>query len=1311
MAKQRASVLLIVLGLAIVLFLLYRRYSKTKEGFLTTAPIVPPVMSSPGIITTFAGTGTKGYSGDNGPATSATLNWPRNILSDASGNIFIADSNNARIRMIEAGTGYIRTIAGGGTLGAATTTTGEGGLPTNISLNQPRGMGLDASGNLYIADSNNNKIRKVDAATNTITTIAGTGVASFTGDNGPATSATLNQPTGVALDLSGNVYIVDSNNFRIRKIDAVTKKISTIAGNGVNADIAIPTTGSSPTTISFFGTPLDIKVDINRNIYISTFSNILYIIAGSGTNPFATSIVSTYTQGFIYRFPNLSGSGLQGISIDKFGNVYWTPYASHQLYKLTISTGIMDLLAGVGGAAGNGSAIGNVTVPSINDGGSALLGILNYPTGCTVDPSGNVYIADSFSCRIRKVAYVQCVANSISCTSLTNFVCAPGFSNNGTACVTCPAGWTCSNTSNSSTNVGCPIGTSCEQWSSNATSCTNCLAGTYNSIVGGVCLTCPTNNASCSTSNFVCKPGFSNTGTACAPCPAGFACSGTVNTPCAVGTFSLTGQTTCTNCLAGTYTNLTGKSNCITCPPNSVCATGGTSATATGLTSLVCMPGFSNTGTACVSCPNGFGCSGTVNTPCAAGTYSQGGLVTCSNCGTGTYTPLTGQSNCITCPSNITSCTTTSYTCATGFSNTGSNCQGCPAGYSCSGTQNTPCAAGTYSLAGQTTCTPCGAGTYTNLTGQSNCITCPPNSACASGGSNQAATGLTALTCQPGFSNAGTTCLSCPNGFSCSGTTNTPCVTGTYSQGGLTTCSNCGAGTYTNLTGQSNCITCPANSVCAANGAQATATGLKSLVCSPSFSNTGTACQTCPPGYACSGTANSACVIGTYSAGGLEKCAQCGAGTYINATGQTACLSCPVNSTCAVGGTQATTLGLSALTCQPGFSNTGTACASCPPGYACSGTGNTACVIGTYSAGGQVQCSNCAAGTYNSTSGSSNCPSSCPVANTISCTSATSFTCAAGYYSNAGTCTICPTGSTCSPGGTSYLPGQTSFSAMSGWTCTGNTCTHNQYATSLPSYTQGSIPNMNLLLSGVNTSNCDKSNTCVYDWTVGSNVVPGPASANPCIALKSWYDFDKKACTSGTGAIVTTTNCTSNTVYDLQANACVQVRKPFASQPPNTINSPSTKNPGDFGNCKTITEGDCTPYYMSSNVFVTTNPCKAPSKYDFTTRSCTAVDPCCGLTPNALASNATCLSYVQTSQVYTQVASKCPPKSTDKCCSVANQKLAQCASYWTKSNVFTYSPNYTNKCKTSGFQDYNNGIDTIAEKRSKWMQSRQLINA
>src|SRR5439155_449560 len=168
------------------------------------------VDAASGIITTVAGNGSFGFAGDGGVATSASVSGPAGVAVDAGGNLYIANYSTHRIRKVDAATGIITTVAGNGTISFA----GDGGAATNASLNYPASVALDASRNLYIADPNNNRIRKVAAATGIITTVAGGG--SALGDGGAATSASLYGPSAVALDASGNLYIADQNNHRIR---------------------------------------------------------------------------------------------------------------------------------------------------------------------------------------------------------------------------------------------------------------------------------------------------------------------------------------------------------------------------------------------------------------------------------------------------------------------------------------------------------------------------------------------------------------------------------------------------------------------------------------------------------------------------------------------------------------------------------------------------------------------------------------------------------------------------------------------------------------------------------------------------------------------------------------------------------------------------------------------------------------------------------------------------------------------------------------------------------------------------------------
>ncbi len=234
-----------------------------------------------GIISTIAGTGDADFSGDGGAATSAKLNNPTGVVLDSSGrpieftfllsvtlyysvdNVYIADLNNDHIRKVTATTGVITSIAGSvsGSYG------GDGGAATSASLYGPTGIAIDTSGNLYISDQFNDRIRKIAVSTNIITTIAGTGMNGFSGDGGAATSASIQRPIGVSLDSSSNVYFGDYGGYNvIRKITVSTGIITTVAGTGS------PTGGYNgdniQATAATFNSPTDVIVDSVGNLYI-----------------------------------------------------------------------------------------------------------------------------------------------------------------------------------------------------------------------------------------------------------------------------------------------------------------------------------------------------------------------------------------------------------------------------------------------------------------------------------------------------------------------------------------------------------------------------------------------------------------------------------------------------------------------------------------------------------------------------------------------------------------------------------------------------------------------------------------------------------------------------------------------------------------------------------------------------------------------------------------------------------------------------------------------------------------------------------
>ena len=240
-----------------------------------------------GWIATIAGTGQGGSLATGIPATTAQLVTPAGICADASNNLFIADSGNNRVVRIDAVTGLLTLVAGNG----AASSNGDGGPAVAASLSHPMGVALDSGGNLFISESQGNRIRRVDGQTGVITTIAGTGISSFGGDSGPATSAAFNLPGGIAFDSTGNLYFADMGNNRVRRIDAQTGIITTVAGT--DPPSPRPTESSPPTPASL--RPFWLALDLSGGLLISELganlirrvdpsSGILTTVAGNG-NP------------------------------------------------------------------------------------------------------------------------------------------------------------------------------------------------------------------------------------------------------------------------------------------------------------------------------------------------------------------------------------------------------------------------------------------------------------------------------------------------------------------------------------------------------------------------------------------------------------------------------------------------------------------------------------------------------------------------------------------------------------------------------------------------------------------------------------------------------------------------------------------------------------------------------------------------------------------------------------------------------------------------------------------------------------------
>ena len=289
------------------------------------------LVNSAGIIRTIAGTEVGGFSGDGGPATAAMMYNALAVTLDATGNIFVVDQTNQRIRRINTA-GIISTFAGNG-FGALTGSggfSGDGGQATAAELNNPYGVAVDASGNVYIADGGNNRIRKVNSA-GIISTFAGNGTAGFSGDGLAATSAQLNIPISVATDAAGNVYIVDNGDNRIRKVNS-SGIITTIAGNGIAGYFG----DGGPATACEFHSPSYITVSASGNIYIADVLNecirkinpagIITTFAGSGTSGFSG-------DGGPATLAKLFSPC--GISVDGVENVYFADESNHRVRKIS----------------------------------------------------------------------------------------------------------------------------------------------------------------------------------------------------------------------------------------------------------------------------------------------------------------------------------------------------------------------------------------------------------------------------------------------------------------------------------------------------------------------------------------------------------------------------------------------------------------------------------------------------------------------------------------------------------------------------------------------------------------------------------------------------------------------------------------------------------------------------------------------------------------------------------------------------------------------------------------------------------------
>ena len=393
-----------------------------------------------GLIRTVAGTGDSGWSGDGAGALAACLNEPKSLTFDTEGNLFIADSENHVVRMIDMKTQCIRTVAGriqgvesgakpvspapvaegvdgdpfaesgtvnshaftqqtdlSGTVRYVVTGTapakrfsGDGGPADQALLNFPTAVVVDRAGHLYIADTLNHRVRRVDAATGVITTVAGLGQPRCFGDGRLAVGAGLNEPAALAVSDGGVLYIADQSNNRVRALDLTTGVICTLAGTGTAAyngdDVAATETGlagPSGLALASDGTLFIVDSFNGRIRAVDPVTGLIRTVVGDGGE---------------YRYqgpdepPSSSLSRPSGIALDEQGNLFFTDSDNHLVRRWDRSTGRIERIAGVGVAHYGG------------DEGAALDAGLSYPFGIVMNRAGHLFVADTFNHRIREIS-------------------------------------------------------------------------------------------------------------------------------------------------------------------------------------------------------------------------------------------------------------------------------------------------------------------------------------------------------------------------------------------------------------------------------------------------------------------------------------------------------------------------------------------------------------------------------------------------------------------------------------------------------------------------------------------------------------------------------------------------------------------------------------------------------------------------------------------------------------------------------------------------------------------------------------------
>lgn len=315
-----------------------------------------------GVMTTVAGDGTQGFSGDGGQATAGQLDTPVCVTVDRGGNLYVCDSHNHRVRRVDAATGVMTTVVGTGVVGAV----GDGGAAVAAQLDLPTAVAVDGAGDLWVADARQHRVRRVDAATGVIRTVVGTVVQGFSGDGGPAVAAQLDAPSGLAVDASGTVYVADAHNGRVRRIDGLTGVISTVVGGGNFG-------GDGGATAVRLRLPRGVAVDASGALYVSdaTDFRVRRVDAGSGA---AVTVAGSGVEGFAGELGAPTAAAMQrpeGVVLSPAGLLTVAEAGDGRVRQVTADP-VIRTIAGLGG--GTGAAVVNAATVTVSGAGPAVYG-------------------------------------------------------------------------------------------------------------------------------------------------------------------------------------------------------------------------------------------------------------------------------------------------------------------------------------------------------------------------------------------------------------------------------------------------------------------------------------------------------------------------------------------------------------------------------------------------------------------------------------------------------------------------------------------------------------------------------------------------------------------------------------------------------------------------------------------------------------------------------------------------------------------------------------------------------------------------